>query len=71
MRTVTYLERKSFKEYFEVHLGGSHGRDRMIVGFIATYAISANVVSSNPAQVRCMQYNIIFSGYASFRHEYC
>jgi hypothetical protein len=33
---------------------GRHGRDRMIVGYITTYVISAyhyyNVVSSNPAQ---------------------
>jgi hypothetical protein len=32
------------------------GRDRLVVGFITTYVISAittNVVSSNPAQARC------------------
>jgi hypothetical protein len=41
------------------------GRDRMVVGFITTYAISTyqsittNIVSSNPAQARCAQYNIM------------
>ena len=38
---------------------GRRGCDRMVVGFIATYAISAtiNVVSSNPPQARCTRYN--------------
>ena len=27
-----------------------HGRDRMVVGFITTYAIGTNDVSLNPAQ---------------------
>ena len=40
---------------------GCHGR--MVVGFIIIYAISVpittNVVSSNPAQVRCTRYNIM------------
>ena len=44
---------------------GCHGRDRMVVGFPTTCAISesvpitTNVVSSNPAQARCTQYNIM------------
>jgi len=38
-----------------------HGRDRMIVGFTTTYAISASeVVSSNPAQGRCTRYSIMW-----------
>jgi len=42
---------------------GHRGRDRMVVGFITTYAISAittNVVSSKPAQARCTRYNIMW-----------
>ena len=38
------------------------GRDGMLIGFITTYAISAyhtDVVSSNPTQTRCTQYNIM------------
>jgi len=38
------------------------GRDRMVVGFPTTYAISAittNVVSSNPTQVGCTRCNIM------------
>ena len=43
---------------------GSHGRDRMVVGFITTYAISAitfNVVSSNPihGEVHSIQHYVI------------
>jgi hypothetical protein len=44
---------------------GSRGRDRMVVGLPTTYAISAyqaiatNVVSLNPAQVRCTRYNFV------------
>ena len=40
-------------------------RDRLVVGFATTYVISEsvlitiNIVSSNPAQVRCNQYNIM------------
>ena len=62
------------------------GRDRMVVGFETTYAISAYhhyyVVSSNPAQTRCTQFNIMrkslsvtcgrsvgFSGYSGFLHQ--
>jgi len=40
------------------------GRDSMVVGFTTTFTISAyistNVVNSNPAQVRCTRYNIMF-----------
>jgi hypothetical protein len=35
------------------------GRDRMVVGFITTCAISVyptNIVSSNPTQARCTRY---------------
>jgi len=36
------------------------GHDRMAVGFTTTNAISAHhVVSSNPTQVGCTQYNIM------------
>ena len=41
-------------------------RDRMVVGYITTYAISAyHHKRLNPAQVRCTRYNIIqlFTGY--------
>ena len=34
-------------------LGSRRGRDRMVVGFITTYAITTNFLSSNPAQARC------------------
>jgi hypothetical protein len=36
---------------------GRSGRDRIVVGFITTYAMSitTKVVSSNPAQARCTQ----------------
>ena len=37
---------------------GRRGRDHMIVGFIATYAISA-IVISNLVQTRCTRYNIM------------
>ena len=40
------------------------GRDRVVVGFIITYAISAyhhgtNIVNSNTVQTRFTQYNIM------------
>jgi hypothetical protein len=46
---------------------GRRGRDRMVVGFITTSTygymlsvpITINVVSSNPAQARCIRYNIM------------
>jgi len=42
---------------------GRRGRDRMVVGYITTYVISAyhhyNVVSSNPDQAKCTRYNIM------------
>jgi hypothetical protein len=38
---------------------GSHGRDRMVIGFKTTNAITTNVVSSNPTQARCTCYNIM------------
>ena len=41
-------------------------RDRMVVGYITAYAISAyHHKRSNPAQARCTRYNIIhlFTGY--------
>ena len=39
--------------HFFITKGDRHGSDRMVVGFTTTYAISAEVVSSNPAQARC------------------
>ena len=39
--------------FFKVNIGGRRGRDRMVVGFTTTCGISANVVSSNPAQAWC------------------
>jgi len=47
---------------FLIKFSGRRGRDRMVVGFTATYVISAiatKVVSSNPTQERCTRYNII------------
>ena len=41
---------------------GRRGRDRMLVGYLITYAISSIttiVVSSNAAQARCTRYNIM------------
>jgi hypothetical protein len=41
---------------------GRRGRDGMVVEFITTYQsvpITTNIVSSNPAQARCTQYNIM------------
>ena len=41
---------------------GSLGCDRMVVGFITTYVISAypnNIVSLNPAQTRHTRYNLM------------
>ena len=50
-------------ELFPFWLMGRHGRDRMVVGFTATYMqsvlITTNVVSLNPAQARCTQFNIM------------
>jgi len=40
-----------------------HGRDRMVGEFTTACAISAhhhNVVISNPTQVRCIRYNIMW-----------
>ena len=40
---------------------GRRGRDRMLVGYLITYAISSitiNVVSSNPAQVYSIQHYV-------------
>ena len=37
----------------------NHGHDRITVGFITTYAISANVKSSNPNTTRSTRYNIM------------
>ena len=38
---------------------GRRGRDRMVVGFMQSVPITTNVVSSNPAQAMCTQYNIV------------
>ena len=41
--------------------GGCHGSDRMVVGFITTYAISAYHYWKVriPVMVRCTRYNIM------------
>ena len=45
--------------------GSRRGRDRIVVGFITTYAITesvsitTNVVISNRIQARCTRYNIM------------
>ena len=41
---------------------GRPGRDRMVVGLqlpMQSMTIATDVVSSNPAQARCAQYNIM------------
>ena len=41
---------------------GHCGRDRMVVGFkqpMQSVPITTNIVSWNPAQARCTQYNIM------------
>ena len=41
---------------------GRRGRNRMVVGFTTTYAISTyhtNIGRSNPVQARCTRYNIM------------
>ena len=46
-----------------------HGRDRMVGGYINTYAISDyHHKRSNPAQARCTRYNIIYllTGYEGY-----
>ncbi len=51
----------------QIRYMGRRGRDRMVVGFITTSTygymlsvpITINVVSSNPAQARCIRYNIM------------
>jgi len=43
--------------------GDHRGCDRMVVGFITTHTIvpiTTEVVSLNPAQARCTQYNIMW-----------
>jgi hypothetical protein len=44
---------------FYTQIRGRRGRDRMVGGFTTTYAISTNVVISNPVPVRCTRYNVI------------
>jgi hypothetical protein len=48
--------------FISIELRGSHGRDRMVVGFITTYAIRAyyHFMNSNPTQARCTRYNIMW-----------
>jgi hypothetical protein len=45
----------------DIKLRGRRGRDRMVVGFITTYAIRAyyHFMNSNPTQARCTRYNIM------------
>ena len=43
---------------------GRHGCDRMVIGFLTTYQsvpITTNILTSNPAQTMCTQYNIMWS----------
>jgi hypothetical protein len=50
-------------ELISYYVGGRRGRDRMVVEFTTTYAIvpiTTNVVSSDPVQSRCTQYNIMW-----------
>ena len=44
-----------------IHTWGCHGRDRRVVGFTTTSAISAKVVSSNPVhgEVYSIQHYVI------------
>ena len=45
---------------FAIPLRGRRGRDRMVVGFIVTCAISAyQDVTSNPVMARCTRYDIM------------
>jgi len=47
--------------FFQNYLmGGRHGRDHMVVEFSAYHHITTEVVSSNPTQVRCARYNIMW-----------
>ena len=38
---------------------GRCGHDRVVVGFITTYAITTEVTSSNPTKAGCTQYNMM------------
>ena len=38
---------------------GRCGHDRMVVGFITTYAITTEVTSSKPTKAGCTQYNMM------------
>jgi len=40
-------------------VGARRGRDRTVVGFITTYAISVYHYYSNPAQARCTRYKFM------------
>jgi len=51
-----------FVSSYQISGRGRRGRNRMVVGFTTTYAISVyhtNVGSSNPVQARCTRYNIM------------
>ena len=46
--------------YSTLTLSGLRGSgDHMVVRFTTTYAITTNVVCSNPSQARCTRYNIM------------
>ena len=51
------LLKKKFPSY--ITKWDRRGRDRMVVGFTTTRAITAKVVSSNPLMERCTRYNIM------------
>ena len=45
---------------YKIIFGGCHDHDRMVVGFttVQSVPITTKVVSLNPAQAKCTQYNI-------------
>jgi hypothetical protein len=64
--TVKTLDYKIYTHtidyYFLSKLKVSRGHDHMVVGFTTTnlsVPITTEVISSNPAQTRCTQYNIM------------
>ena len=64
---ISFMDTKTIRamvaqEYIKYNLGGRHGRDRMVVGLITTYAIGAyHFESSNPVygEVYSIQHYVI------------
>ena len=57
-----YIVWNALKNAVKYAHGDRRGPDRMVVGSITTYAISAyttNTMSLNPARARCTRYNIV------------